>query len=191
MGELRCGPTVPSQWVELVNEAQQNCNTWLSEVIESYLVFMLIRFMAYPQILNSVLGMDLLKSAHSVGEQRRLMLRDVGDSCLLVSGLFPGRIEKKHLKISYFVHLGQFAYGTLSLEISSETGKLYDGLCNGFVKLMDVLQAIRSLDANRSDALMPIQAFDQWHETGSQQAFRSLRDVTGAIPIIHGSNRLC
>ena len=44
MSELYLQPTPVAQWHALVNEAQLGCDVELGEELESYLVFMLMRF---------------------------------------------------------------------------------------------------------------------------------------------------
>jgi hypothetical protein len=98
-------------------------------------------------------------------------LRDVGDQCLLLSGLFPKRAEKQLVKVSYYVNLGRSAYHHLSDGVHQASADLYRQLAETFVMLMDLLQTIREFN---SPVLQPIQTHELWCDTGSQRAFNQL-----------------
>jgi hypothetical protein len=67
---------------------------------------------------------------------RNNALRDVGDQCLLVAGVFPHQAERRMVRLSYFVALGQSAYEQLSRFLGRSTAQLYGELSSTFVSLM-------------------------------------------------------
>lgn len=176
MKKLLVHPTDTAQWLALVTEAQASSQIQLHEELESYLVFMLMRFMGKPEMAASILGLEFLTGANSCGQQRYDQLRDVGDKCLLVSGLFPGRAERKRVRLSYFVKLGQSAYSTLSLSEESKGGELFGELSDRFVHMRDVLYAIRALSPD-SDAMTFWQALDLWEKTKSPMAKKAIDEI--------------
>ena len=89
MSHLILQPTETAQWHTLVKEAENNSHLMLGEELESYLVFLLVRFTAKPEIAKSVLGLDFLHCAQVTGYQKHDELREVGDKCLLIAGLSP------------------------------------------------------------------------------------------------------
>jgi len=89
MRQLILEPTTQAQWQTLVHEAQYACDRELDETLESYLVFLLMRFTDKPQCMSRVMAQDYLSSQAASGGERVERLRDVGDHCLLFSGLFP------------------------------------------------------------------------------------------------------
>ena len=107
MAELILEPTPQAQWQALVQEAQSACDRCLDETLESYLVFLLMRFASRPQCMARIMAEDYLNSQTLTGEQRAGMLREVGDHCLLFSGLFPQLAERRLVRVSYFVNIGQ------------------------------------------------------------------------------------
>jgi hypothetical protein len=184
MNRLVLQPTATAQWHDLVNEAQQVAHCRLDETLESYLVFLLERFSRRPDMLSRILGKDYLESSARPGRQRE-QLRDIGDHCLLFSGLFPQIAERRLVKISYFVSLGRSAYLRIATDwydSEQQPNELFTSLAQGFVQLMDILQAIRGLDDEHNERLKPIQAFELWQETGSQQAYRVLTSISDAFP---------
>jgi len=142
MGRLILHPTDMSQWHALVNEAQASSQVILPENTESYLVFLLMRFAQTPELVESVLALDFLQSMQAVGSRQVELLREVGDKSLLLSGLFPGIAEKRHLKLTYFVDMGQSAYLSVSELEASTDRNLYLSLSEEFKSLQGVLNAL-------------------------------------------------
>jgi len=179
MTKLVTYPTQTAQWQSLVADAQKACAQLLDENLESYLVFLLMRFLEKPEIANSVLGLEFLESLQQPAHEK---LRDVGDKCLLFSGLFPQHAERRRVKISYFVNIGQSAYANLSTLLQENAPGLYSNLSEGFVTMMDVLQSMGSL-ANEQQYLALLQAAELYRDTGSQRALDILRRRTNGIPM--------
>ena len=169
------------EWVTLVSEAEAAAAQRLDEDMESYLVFLLIRFTERPELAASVLGLDYLHSMQLSGHLAQDQLRDVGDKCLLYSGLFPERATRRRVQVSYFVDLGRGAYQQLAGRLGSSTAELYQRLAATFVSLMDILQAMREL--GQPSRLDPLSAYELWRDTGSAQALKTLRRDSEAIPI--------
>ena len=176
MTQLVLQPTATAQWHDLVNEAQQAAHCQLNEPLESYLVFLLERFSQRPDMLSRILAKDYLKAC-SHGSQQHEQLRDIGDHCLLFSGLFPQLAERRLVRISYFVSLGRSAYGQIA-DSGQRISELYADLSRGFIQLMDILHAIRSLGDKQNERMQPLQAFELWQDTGSQQAYHLLRELS-------------
>ncbi len=78
-------PVALLPWCELIGDAQHRCAISLPEPLESYLVFLLIRFYTRVDWVGSILGLEFLNAAQTGGSS----WRDVGDKCLIFSGLFP------------------------------------------------------------------------------------------------------
>ncbi|MDD2815284.1 MAG: hypothetical protein PHP00_06035 [Thiotrichaceae bacterium] len=182
MESLVIQPSATAQWHALVGEAEQACATRLGEELESYLVFLLMRYTDSPEIANSVLALDYLHSMEAVGHLRETQLREVGDKCLLYSGLFPARAERRRVNSSYYVKLGMGAYSALATALAQLKAKLFEDLSQQFVKLMDVLQTMREL-GNGKPCLQPLQAMELWTETGSAHALQNLAQYTNASPV--------
>lgn len=176
---LILAPTATSQWKQLLLEAEDRCACTLDEEVESYLIFTLIRFTQNPELASRALAPDYLNTARLTGQSQQQNLREVGDQCLLLSGLFPQRADKRLVRVSYYVGLGQAAYDNLSHLLKRSFAELYRLLATNFVQLIDVLQNIRS-----EAALQPLQALELWRDTSSQNAYRILLQKTNAIPQI-------
>ncbi|MDH5614154.1 MAG: hypothetical protein OEY35_03885, partial [Gammaproteobacteria bacterium] len=114
MTQLVLHPTPEAQWQALVSEAALVADCRLDQDMESYLVFLLMRFTSRPEMAERVMALDYLESLNSTGSQRYDQLRDVGDQCLLYSGLFPAHARRKRVSIDYYVGMGRTAYHQLS-----------------------------------------------------------------------------
>lgn len=181
MQSLILEPTSQSQWQALVQEAQASCDRRLDETLESYLVFLLMRFCKQPHCTSRIIAEDYLNSQACTGEMRIERLRDVGDHCLLFSGMFPQIAERRLVRVSYFVEIGQSAYWQLSDTLDRGFASVYKHLSEAFVVLMDVLHAMRELGGDA--VLTPFQAMDLWTDTGSRRCYRQLT-ADNAIPVL-------
>jgi hypothetical protein len=142
MEKLILHPTETSQWHALLNEAQVDCKCFLGEDVESYLVFLLMRFTQSPHLANSVLALDFMKSNTYTGKIKRELLQEVGDKSLLFSGLFPGLADKKSVSIDYFIDMGETAYHTVA-EI--DACDLFHALAGSFKMMSEVLRVMHSI----------------------------------------------
>ncbi len=167
-----------AQWHELVCEAEADYGCHLNETMQSYLVFTLMRFMKKQDLVSHVLALKYLHT-HNLPDKIKLeQLRDVGDQCLLVSGLYPKRALKRNVRVSYYVDLGRSPYHNLSTCAQQGIGELYHQLADTFIVLMDLLQTIRQYN---TPALQPLAAIELWSDTGSKVAFDQLSDT--ALPL--------
>ena len=171
-----------SQWQALVAEAEALSGVQLGEELESYLVFTLMRYLRRPEMAQRILALDFLEAFQRSHPQRNEALRDVGDQCLLFSGLFPRRAERRRVRVSYYVKLGRSAYQTLADSLS-KTADLFALLAEEFIAAMDTLQAIRVL-GQQTTGLLPAQAFELWQDTASRQAYAELVRQTGGQPVL-------
>lgn len=155
MALIELQPTSTALWYKLVCEAQANIDIRLEQELESYLVFLLMRFTDKPKILSNIMAIDYLNGQLAGGNVRHEMLRDVGDQCLLFSGLFPNMASRRRVRLDYYIDLGRGAYLNLSDTIQSSFSDVYAQLSHSFVSLMDVLQVIRNIDDKTQSSHIP------------------------------------
>lgn len=170
--------TEMAQWHTLVQDAEQDYGCHLDETMQSYLVFTLMRFARNRQLNTRALAIDFLQSQKLPLKQRSEQLRDVGDQCLLVSGLYPQSAHKRQVGVSYYVDMGRTAYQHISHVTQQSIAELYQQLAESFILLMDLLQTIRRFS---SPAMKPLMALDLWQKTGSRAAFEQIAD--NALPL--------
>ncbi len=176
--EILVNSTSTALWHDIIHDAEKSCAIALQEELESYLVFLLMRYINRPELIKQVFALEFLKGAQGTSAKQHLVLQDVGDKCLLFAGLYPKAAEKRLVRVSYFVNIGQAAYGA----ISRKHDDLYELLGKQFVPLMDVLQSIRHYSKEYPD-LLPLEAYELWNDTGSQRALNVLKQYTEATPV--------
>lgn len=165
-------------WREIIHEAEASCRSNLQSELESYLVNLLVRYTNQPELAKQIMATRFMEGVKLSPSERQVALQQVGDTCLIYSGLFPGIAEKRLVKISYYIQMGRSAYGT----ISKSNNDLYDLLTQQFVAIMDILQSVRQYTKEYPD-LSPLQAYDLWNESGSQRALDTLRQYTKSNPL--------
>lgn len=150
MRELILHPTDLSQWHALLNEAQTQVHQTLPIDIESYLVFMLMRFITQNQLLSSILALEFLETLQQNGAISRSVrldhLQTIGDKSLLFCSLFPGMAQKRHVSLHYFAEMGQQAYWLLSRQVDTPNAALFAHLSKQFQTLQRILQALKNPD---------------------------------------------
>lgn len=177
MAELHVQPTATAQWHDLVDEAAQRCGLRLDDELESYLVFLLMRFTSRPDMAATVMALEFLQSMYERGSRQEQQLRNVGDQCLLYSGLFPLRARRRRVRIRYYVDMGRSAYQQLSSSVERGWAELFARLAERFVPLMDVLQAMRIEHDPVSGDLLALHELRD--DCGSPAAGRRLRERFG------------
>ena len=174
MAENKCnihvGPTSTAQWYDLIQEVTLSKNIKLHEEIESYLIFLLMRFTAQIEIADKIVAIDYLQglTENKQGLVRRQKLRDVGDTCLIFSGLFPEITEKRLVDIAYYIKIGRNAYMEISQTSNQNNFKglkeLYSSLANDFIKLMDILNNLRETDSIFKSKIDAVDILNQFQD---------------------------
>jgi hypothetical protein len=183
MADLLVNAHSTAQWHSLVQEAQSHSGVSLDEDLESYLVFLLMRYTQKPELAAKILAIEYLRGATSMGTHRREQMRDVGDQCLLYSGLFPRRAERRRVRVSYYVDLGRSAYHDAAEAVPTKVSDMFFNLAESFVQMMDTLQAMRRVSKHSQPTLDPLNAVELWQDTRSQGARQVLADITDATPV--------
>ncbi|CBA17208.1 hypothetical protein [Xanthomonas albilineans] len=129
-------------WQALVQEAGQRRGRPLDVSREHYLVFVLLRYQRDAQLLARTQALAWLHAQEQVGGVRANALREVGDSCLLIAGLFPGLAARRRVSVDYFIDLGRGAYHAVAETRDCDAG-LFAQLARGYRDLVGTLGALR------------------------------------------------
>lgn len=138
---LHTGPAA-QLWYELVREGEARMHLRLPEDVESYLVFVLHRHQADPHLGARTMALECLHGLECVGTARRDALRDVGDRCLLIAGLFPALARRRNVGPDYYASLGQAAYGEVAVLARAGHAVLFAQLARGFGAMRQVLAGV-------------------------------------------------
>lgn len=66
------------------------------------------------RVTEKILGLKLLESQHLPNAQKKQVLKDIGDTALILCGYFSDSISKKMNGEKYYLELGQIAYRRLN-----------------------------------------------------------------------------
>lgn len=142
MGTFRQG--APAElWQALVHDAGERAGCALDESRESYLVFVLLRHQRDGQLLGRTQALDWLHAQSLAGSPREEALRDVGDRCLLIAGLYPALAERRRVTVDYFTELGRGAYLSIAEAGRSAYAALFSQLAASYADLVCILRAVR------------------------------------------------
>jgi hypothetical protein len=170
-------------WQELIREAADNGAAPLDSDTESYLVFLLMRHLRDARIADHVFALDYLQALGDSRTLREQRLRDVGDRCLLIAGLYPQQAQRRLVGLDYFLALGSQAYADLAAVARTAWAQFYESLAQRFARLVRVLVDVRRLGA-ATDA---IGALDR-HSLCLADPAGAAQEFPGAI-VIAGSTR--
>ncbi|MFN3703541.1 hypothetical protein [Thermomonas sp.] len=130
-------------WQSAVREAETRSATALDEAQESYLVFVLLRHQNDPDLLARVQALEWLRAQESLGRTRTDALRDVGDRCLLIAGLYPALAQRRRVSVDYFTTLGRGAYRDVAEACRNAYAELFAQLAAHYEALVQVLRGLR------------------------------------------------
>lgn len=136
--------SVGELWQGLVRDAEARAAVRLDEDQESYLVFTLVRHCRDQILVARTLALELLDGLALRGELGSDRLRDVGDRCLLLAGLFPGQARRRSVDEGYYLDLGRSAYGELGARRRDALADLYLRLAEAFAPLVRILRHVRA-----------------------------------------------
>jgi hypothetical protein len=168
-------------WVDLVHEAEHDASAPLGEELESYLVFLLIAHMRDTQLHRNAVGIDYLMARSQCGRRHRDELRDVGDRCLLLAGLYPEQAQRRTVGLDYFMSMGSQAYHELAHALRATVAGLYEHLARAFARVVRVLMEVR----RRTNDIAPLLLFDTSARAGVCEDPR----FPGALLLDAGSTR--
>jgi len=149
--DWRQGPQL-ELWQELVRDGERQANIELGESVQSYLVFVLMRYLRDGALAAHVLALDWLDASECTGQARADALRDVGDRCLLIAGRFPRLAERRHVGADYFNTLGSGAYLGAAEAARAGYSTLFHELARAFGAMVRVLDSL----PRRGAVLLPM-----------------------------------
>ena len=135
--------TAAELWHTLLREAEGRSHIALDETQESYLVFVLLRHQNDPDLLARVQALEWLRAQESLGRTRTDALRDVGDRCLLIAGLYPALAQRRRVSVDYFTTLGRGAYRDVAEACRNAYAELFAQLAAHYEALVQVLRGLR------------------------------------------------
>lgn len=154
--DIHIDPSSIASWQNLIQEALDKSHRQLTDDLESYLIFLLIRHTQNTKLASSILALEYLESQALHGSNQQEHLRDIGDKCLLFAGFYPEQAHKRLVSLPYFVNIGRGAYDQIAKrnitnnQLYNGLNKLFADLTINFVNLLNILQQIKLLDITHS-----------------------------------------
>ena len=148
MQSIKLGSSEIAQWHALILDAQSSVGFYLPASIEQYIVMTLNAYTKNTSIASVVIAIDYLQALKDSSSLSLQKLRDVGDQCLILSGLFPERAARKNLSQEYFTNIGKEAYYSLSFADSQtiDNQNVFYQLFENFSELIKLLNNTRGIN---------------------------------------------
>ncbi len=133
-----------TSWHALVEQAKVDSGHSIAQGLDHYLALTLEAHLKDITLASNVLALNYLENINGQTHETLQKMRQVGDQCLLLSGLFPERAQKRNVSLEYYINLGKNAYLDIArahpqLKLNNE---LFYELSVHFVGLMDILHFI-------------------------------------------------
>jgi len=192
MAEALVRNQTPSEYFrELVESAMKRQRLEARELTAFYLVNLLTGFVHFDRSAASpedeALGVRFVRALQTAGMRQRDELRQVGDLSLFISGFFADSLTRSLVDIDYYMHLGEYAYGSLARHGDDAFGDVFDELAGKFSAFVDVLGEVseRSALASNTDLL---RLYERWLRTRSRRSGELLA-ARGIVPNASVRNR--
>lgn len=133
-----------SAFYDLVKETSVDTGYQLPDYLESYIVMLLAFYVERSHFLpESTFAECYLKLSPKNGESAK----HLGDTCLFLTGVFPGYGKRFGMKKSYYQDIGS---GSYMMAASTFNGELFFELANHFNYLSDFIE--QTIHRNRLSA---------------------------------------
>ena len=169
---------------ELVQSAMQHQHVNAQETTSFYVVNLLSTFVHLDRVPRSAdeeaLGVLLVRALQTAGAVQRQGLRSVGDRSLFMSGFFSDSLNRGLIDIDYYIHLGEYAYGSLARRSDDTLGDVFDELAEKFSAFVDVLAEVSEQSALSTNVDL-LRLYERFLRTGSRRT-ADLLAARGIVP---------
>ena len=120
-------------------------------------------------------------------EEKKAILRRLGDISLVISGYFAASLSRKNVSIEYYFGMGGTAYLTLSrMHFDSTSQNLFVELSSKFQPLSNILGELSERSGVQSNSDL-LRLYERWLTTGSESLRNRLsrHGLTSVIAINH------
>ena len=136
-------------WYLLLQRAKLNSGYNLHEELEHYLVMTLNNLNPESHDFNANVGIDFMRAITDQSSNYQ-KLRQVGDRCLLINGLFREISIRRNVNLSYYSGIGRQAYQAIAADNTSVNSqyinkRLFEDLSEHFVGLSDLIHTMLHL----------------------------------------------
>jgi len=127
---------------------------------------------------EKVLGYKLLEAEKYSIDDRKKILKDIGDTTLILCGHFKRSVKEKLLNVEYYKDIGKNAYAGLNSLWPSflDIPDFYMGLAGNFEVVTTMISSV-STKNNQDSAIL--EKYSEWLETKSEDLKKELQ-ILGA-----------
>ena len=125
---------------ELIKRAENELTVNLPHEIEAYLVHLFAHYLDKPLVNTEPLGVKLMSSSMLPASQRKHILKEVGDKCLLINAMEWGK--PRWPSSNYYADLGTTAYMSRAY-IMRPPEDVFDDLAYEFQNATKILRKCR------------------------------------------------
>ena len=172
----------------MVSKAMKGQGIKASPMAEFYLSNLLTGFIDASRISDKTFSERFLKALGAEGGLKKILLKELADSSLFISGFFHESLKRKIVDVDYYMDMGIISYNMLS-EFFSGNGRdynttlssLYREMSEKFLKFADILDEI-SEESSIKTALDLLRLYERWLKTKSKRTETLLREL-GIEPV--------
>lgn len=168
-------------------DAQETTSWYVVQLLSSFARSDASRAAADTALSDQPLAIRLAQALETGGTRQRVLLRQVGDASLFLSGFFPDRLKRSLVDIDYYARVGGLAYGSLGQRGDETLSPVFTELSEQFLAFVDVLSEVseRTSLTNPTDLL---RLYERWLRTGSSRCGQLLME-RGVVPTQAASTR--
>ncbi|MCX8083445.1 MAG: hypothetical protein N3C60_00785 [Calditerrivibrio sp.] len=189
---------ISSEMYDIVTENERKASLQLNEYAKLYLMTIMKNLIEkedffYKNIINDdALGEAFMKAFAKDLFGKIQTIKAVGDLCLIYSGLFPDKLNRKLVDIDYFIKLGQVSFLTLyriynHIDTLSDIKNLYLNVYKEFLKitsvLMEIAKSFRLIDEENI-----LKIYERWQKTKINALYNILK-AKNIIPLDYNSDK--
>lgn len=184
-------PCLPEFFRELVREALDHQKIKAPEGIEFYLVNLLNDCVKTEDLYatppegfrEEPLAFIYDRAQQADDTQRFPILKRLGDFSLFIAGFFPASLTRQLVDASYYIQMGESAYGNLSQMMAHKNAfyEIFDDLARRFVAYVDILTEVSEKSSFKNDSDL-LRLYEMWLKTGSGRAAQLLSQK-GILPV--------
>jgi len=172
----------------MVSKAMKGQGIKASPMAEFYLSNLLTGFIDARRISGKTFSERFLKALGAEGGLKKILLKELADSSLFISGFFHESLKRKIVDVDYYMDMGIISYNMLS-EFFSGNGRdynttlssLYREMSEKFLKFADILDEI-SEESSIKTARDLLRLYERWLRTKSKRTETLLREL-GIDPV--------
>lgn len=189
--EKNDAPSLPVLFRELIREAMAHQKIRAPEAVEFYLVNLLNDFMKTEDLYGTPpegfreepLAFIYGRIFQADSTKRIPLLRRLGDFSLFIVGFFPISLTRSLVDASYYIQMGEAAYGNLSQMTAHKKAfyEIFSELARRFVAYVDILSEVSEKSSFKKNSDL-LRLYELWLKTGSERAAQLLSQE-GILPV--------